>query len=310
MKSYAIGTDIGGSHISCALINLQEKSLLKDSITKQQVNNQATAIEILEKWRIALQKTLSLISKNDLVGVGFAMPGPFDYAKGIALFTKEVAKYEKLHGIDVASGLSKRLDLSPGQFRFMNDASAFAVGEAWMGKARKVTRSLSITLGTGFGSAFVDKGLLVVDREDVPRLGCVWHLPYRKGIADDYFSTRWFIRRYFEMTGLHVHGVRDIAMKAVTEKVAKDIFVEFGSNLGEFLGHWLKKFRAEMLVIGGNVSGAYHLFGGAFDSSLKNQDIQILIEISELMEESAIAGSAHMFDNTFWLKVQPLLSKM
>lgn len=310
MKSYAIGADIGGSHISCALINLKEKSLLKDSIATQQVNNQATAGEILENWCIALQKTISLISKNDLVGVGFAMPGPFDYAKGIALFTKEVAKYEKLYGIDVAGELSKRLDLSPGQFRFMNDASAFAVGEAWMGKARKVTRSLSITLGTGFGSAFVDKGLLVVDREDVPRLGCVWHLPYRKGIADDYFSTRWFIRRYFEMTGLHVHGVRDIAMKAVTEKVAKDIFVEFGSNLGEFLGHWLKKFRAEMLVIGGNVSGAYHLFGGAFDSSLKNQDIQILIEISELMEESAIAGSAHMFDNTFWLKVQPLLSKM
>ncbi len=310
MKRYAIGADIGGSHISCALVDLQEKRLIKDSIRTQQVNNQAKAGEILDNWCLALQKTIGMESVNDLAGIGFAMPGPFDYANGIALFTKEVAKYEKLHGIDVTGELSKRLDLSPGQFRFMNDASAFAVGEAWMGKASKVSRSLSVTLGTGFGSAFVDKGLLVVDREDVPRMGCVWHLPYRNGIADDYFSTRWFIQRYAEMSGEKAGGVKDIAMKAPKDKMAGNIFEEFGSNLGEFLGHWLKKFRAELLVIGGNVSGAYHLFSSAFESSLKKQRVSILVEISELMEESAMAGCAYLFEESFWIKVKPLLSKM
>ena len=310
MNRFAIGTDIGGSHISCALIGLNEKTLLSESIRSQQVNNQASADEILESWCIALKKTMNQVKREDLAGIGFAMPGPFDYAKGIALFTKDVAKYENLHGVDVADELSGRLGLQQEQFRFINDASAFAVGEAWMGKASKVSRSLSITLGTGFGSAFIDKGLLVVDREDVPRMGCVWHLPYRDGIADDYFSTRWFIRRFAEITGKNVRGVKEIAIMASTDKTARDIFAEFGSNLGEFLGYWLKRFGADMLVIGGNVSCAYPLFSRAFESVLKDQNIPSQIEISELMESSAMAGSAHLFIESFWFHVKPLLSKM
>ncbi|MBN2273663.1 MAG: ROK family protein [Bacteroidales bacterium] len=310
MKRYAIGTDIGGSHISCALVSLLEKKLVKDSIRSQQVNNQAPAEEILDNWCIALQKTKELVSEDELAGIGFAIPGPFDYANGIALFTHEVAKYEKLYGVDIADELAKRLEMSAAKFRFMNDATAFAVGEAWAGKAKNVTRSLSVTLGTGFGSAFIDEGLPVVERTDVPRLGCVWHLPYRNGIADDYFSTRWFTKRYHEETGHMVSGVKAIADNAADNPVAKKTFVEFGTNLGDFLGPWLKKFEAEMLVIGGNVSGAYQWIEEAFSVSLKKQDIYMPVEISELMENSAIAGSAHMFDETFWGHVKPMLSKM
>ena len=72
----------------------------------------------------------------------------------------------------------------------MNDASSFAVGEAWAGSASKFDRSLSITLGTGFGSAFISNRIPIVDGPLVPKLGCIYHLPYRDGIADDYFSTR------------------------------------------------------------------------------------------------------------------------
>jgi len=80
--------------------------------------------------------------------------------------------------------------------RFMNDASSFAVGEAWIGNAAGYKRSLFITLGTGFGSAFLEKGIPVVERDDIPPMGCLWHLPFRDGISDDYFSTRWIIKQY------------------------------------------------------------------------------------------------------------------
>jgi glucokinase len=310
MKKFAVGADIGGSHITSALIDLVEKSIVRNSIATQQVNNQASAEDILTKWNIALQHSVGSISLKDLAGVGFAMPGPFDYANGIALFTHEVAKYENLYGVDVAGALSNHMGLSRQQFRFMNDATAFAIGEAWMGKAKNVNRSLSVTLGTGFGSAFVDNGLPVVERDDVPKLGCVWHLPYRNGIADDYFSTRWFIKNFFEKTNKRATGVREIADMASYDTTAVDLFATFGTGLGEFLGYWLEKFRAEMLVIGGNVTGAYHLFGSAFESALQRKGIHISIQISELTEESAIAGSAHLHEDKFWQKVQPLLSKM
>jgi glucokinase len=134
MKKYAIGSDIGGSHISCAVIDLEKKSLLRQSLRTQKVNNHAPADKILSDWCMALNHTMGLVSKNDLAGIGFAMPGPFNYPEGIALFTGTNAKYEKLFNIPVADELSKRLDLSPDRIRFINDATAFAVGEAWIGK--------------------------------------------------------------------------------------------------------------------------------------------------------------------------------
>ena len=123
------------------------------------------------------------------------MPGPFDYVKGIC-YIKGVAKYENLYGFNITDAISSHLNVPDGfLIRFMNDASSFAVGEAWAGSAIKAVRSLSITLGTGFGSAFISNKIPIVDGPEVPKIGCVYHLPYKDGIADDYFSTRWFSRQ-------------------------------------------------------------------------------------------------------------------
>lgn len=309
-KKYAIGVDIGGSHISCALVDLEEKDIYKESLTTQKIDNQAESKVILYDWSSALLDCMKYIDKQDLAGIGFAMPDPFNYPEGIALFTHEVAKYEKLNGVNVAKELSDRLDLGSEKFRFINDATAFAVGESWFGEAEGAKRLLSITLGTGFGSAFIDNGLPVVERNDVPKMGCVWHLKFHDGIADDYFSTRWFIKQYQEISGKHVNGVKEIAEDAAKKKAAKDLFNEFGTNIGEFLGPWLNKFNADVLVIGGNVSGAYNLFKDAFESSLKSQYVKTVIKISKLMESSALAGSAHMFNEDFWQDLKPLLGKM
>ena len=311
MKKYAIGADIGGSHISCAVIDLEKEIIIKESFATQKVDNQAQADDILESWTNALKKSLTYIDLDQLAGIGFAMPGPFDYEKGIALFTESVAKYQNLYGINVASRLKEILGLGEAtDVRFMNDASAFAIGEAWLGKASKVDRSVSITLGTGFGSAFVDNGVVVVERADVPKLGCVWHLPYNGGIADDSFSTRWFIKRYAEKANIQTSGAKDIADRVASDEKAKEVFIEFGTHLGEFLGPWLNKFDAKALVIGGNVTGAYKHFGKYFEAALKNQNVTTAIHISDHMEDAAIIGSARLFDPTFWEKIKHLLSKM
>jgi glucokinase len=311
MKKFAVGADIGGSHITCALIDLDEESILKHTYATQIIDNQAGANEILGTWIVALRASISHIDIGQLAGIGFAMPGPFEYDKGIARFTHEVAKYEKLNGINVATVIKELLALPANiEVRFMNDASAFAVGESWLGKASGVKRSMSVTFGTGFGSAFIDRGFPVVEREDVPEMGCVWHLKFRDGIADDYFSTRWFIKQYAAKTGIILAGVKEIAALGASDGHAKDTFMEFGLNLGEFIGPWLNKFNAGAMVIGGNVSSAYPQFGDFFENSLKEQDVFTKIEISELKEDASLIGAARMFDPFYWDKLKPLLSKM
>ena len=309
-KNIALGVDIGGSHISCGAVNLLTGELLKDTLTERAVDNKAKSDIILSVWTEVLSTVLAKLPGNSVKGIGFAMPGPFDYVKGIC-YIKGVAKYEELYGINIAKSISSRLNV-PENFpvRFMNDASSFAVGEAWIGSSRKAVNSMAITLGTGFGSAFISNRIPIVDGPVVPRLGCVYHLPYKNGIADDYFSTRGLMGRYKKLTGSELTGVKELSELASSDIKIIELFTDFGDELGLFLAPWLKDFHSEIVVIGGNISLAYKYFGTAFEKRLKTENCSCEVALSELKEDAALAGSAYLLDDEFWKSVQHALPLM
>lgn len=309
-KNIGIGVDIGGSHISCAAVDLVTFRILRETLTEKAVDNKAQADEITGIWSDALSDVIKRTGLEKIKGIGFGMPGPFDYVKGIS-YIKGVAKYEHLFGCNVKEAISRTLK-SPEYFpiRFMNDVSAFAVGEALVGKAANVSRSMSVTLGTGFGSAFISDRIPIVDGPEVPKLGCVYHLPYGDNIADDYFSTRWFIGSYKRLTGKELSGVKEFAELADTDKIVRDLFSEFGNNLATFLAPWLIRFNAEILVVGGNISHAYNLFGDVFEKRLKKEGCDCKVALSELKEDAALTGSAFLLNDDFWKSVQHALPLM
>lgn len=309
-QNLAIGVDIGGSHISCAAVDLKSFRVLHETRIEKAVDNKAEASQIIGVWVQALSEVIEKIPENSLKGIGFGMPGPFDYVKGIS-YIRGVAKYEKLYGCNIKNAISDDLNFHDSfPVRFMNDVSTFAVGEALVGKAAKAERSMSVTLGTGFGSAFIANRIPIVDGSEVPKLGCVYHLPYGDNIADDYFSTRWFIGRYKKLTGRELKGVKEFAELAGTNKVVMDLFAEFGTNLGIFLAPWLKRFRAEIVVVGGNISHAYNLFGDIFENSLKKEGCNCKVALSELKEDAAFIGAAYLLDEKFWKDIQHALPLM
>ena len=304
---YSVGVDIGGSHITCALIDLEKNEIIRETLTEMPVDNQGEAHEIIETWSEAIGRSMRNIDSCQIKGIGFAMPGPFDYVNGICLI-KGIPKYEKLYGINVGTEISLALGLTEDQsIRFMNDAFSFAVGESIAGQAADSTKSMAITLGTGFGSAFIDNHVPVVTGDSVPRLGYVYHIKYKDGIADDYFSTRWFIRRYKELTGKDAAGVKSIADEAIRKENVREIFVEFGSSLGEFLAPILNRFGATVLVLGGNISRAYDLFGPSLESGLQRKNCTSKAYTSLLKEDAALLGSAYLLETEFWDAVKESL---
>ncbi|MBN1388647.1 MAG: ROK family protein [Bacteroidales bacterium] len=309
-KHISIGVDIGGSHITCAAVDLGKREIKRDTLAERPVDNKGTADEIISTWSEAIAETLEKEGRERMKGIGFAMPGPFDYVNGICLI-KGVPKYEKLYGTSVGKAVSQALDLSPEiPVRFMNDASSFAVGEAWAGKAANSHRSMAITLGTGLGSAFVADKVPVVTGDLVPDLGCVYHISFKDGIADDYFSTRWFTKRYEEITGKSSSGVKDIAEAAKSDNRVRNIFIEFGTSLASFLSPYLINFGAEVLVMGGNISRAYNLFGPSLEEEMKKQNCSTIPLLSELKEDAALLGSAYLLDDYFWSSVRGSLQYM
>ena len=295
-KNIAIGADIGGSHITCAAIDLVSGNILRETISEREVNNEAQANEIISVWADALSGALEKVS--------------FENVKGIC-YIKGVAKYDNLYGINIHEAIADAMKV-PDDFliRFMNDASSFAVGEAWAGSATREKKSLSITLGTGFGSAFISDCIPIVDGPSVPKIGCVYHLPYRDGIADDYFSTRGLLGRYKSITGIELKGVKELAALSSSDQTVMDLFTDFGDNLALFLSPWLTGFGAEILVIGGNISHAYNLFGDVFESRLKKENCTARVALSKLKEDAALMGSAYLLDDSFWISVQHALPLM
>jgi glucokinase len=107
-----------------------------------------------------------------------------------------------------------------------------------------------------------------------------------------------------------VKGVKDIADLAANDSAAKGLFDQFGKELGAFLVPFLKGFDSEMLVIGGNISNAWTLFGGFLERSLKDGNCNCSVELSKLREDAALLGSAYLLDDNFWKSVQHALPLM
>lgn len=311
MRKLAIGVDIGGSHVSCTACNIAEMRYLPETFSENEVDNQGTVDEIIGVWSKTIQNTIEKVGIENVKGIGFAMPGPFDYAKGIALFKGDNKKYENIYGLNVPDALREILCL-PHNFpvRFINDATAFAIGENWIGKATDSKALLAITLGTGFGSAFLKQGVPVVSGPDVPELGCLWHLPFESGNADDCFSTRGLLNRYYEKSGVMLSGVKELAQLADKQLDAKILFDDFGSKLGLFLRPWIVKFSVDVLVIGGNISNAFPLFEDSLKIFLKSNSVDVRIEVSELKETAAMIGSALLVDECYYESVRLLLPQM
>jgi len=283
-QNLVVGIDIGGSHITAALIDLQAHAIIQNSLVRQAVNAKGTAAQIVKEWTGAIANCKAYhpgASKK----IGIAMPGPFDYEKGIS-FIKGLDKYEALYNLNVKELLAGELGINADDIYMMNDATCFLKGEVFGGAAQDCNNVIGITLGTGLGSA-VHKDGKMYD-------GDLYYAPYKEGTAEDYISTRWFTKRYQEQTGAAVKNVKEIRERIPNDKVAAALFTEFGQNLGEVLAVYIKKHNAETVVIGGNIINAWELFVPEVERFLQTHSIHASLLKPTLGEEAALLGAGSL----------------
>lgn len=282
-----LGIDIGGSHLTAALVDEATRKFVPDSYLRVRVNSKGTAEEILDIWTKAIDDTFQahpVKSKR----IGIAMPGPFDYANGISLI-RGLDKYEALYKLNVKEILSKRLSIPETSILMMNDAACFLRGEVYYGAARGYQDVIGITLGTGTGSAMHHHGIT----HDA-NLGPA---PFMDSIADEYFSTRWFVKRYSELTGNTVKDVKTLADLHGSDEQVKNIFKEFVKNLVVFLEGFVRAEKPQVIVMGGNIAQCSSLFMEDLTAQLAARNITVPIVRAELGEEAAILGAASLFES-------------
>jgi len=288
-KPIVLGIDIGGSHITAALVDMETRSIIRSSYNRKFVNSQDSAERIVASWCEIINESFNstdVLSKK----IGIAMPGPFDYENGISLI-RDQEKFNALYKLNVKEELAKRLDIPVKDIRFINDAVGFLQGEVFGGAARKYNKVLGLTLGTGLGSAIYREGIT----EDAD----LWDSKFKEGIAEDYLAGRWFSMRYSEMTGETVKGAKELIQLQDSESYKKRIFLEYAANLASFIIPLIQQYDLEAVVIGGNISNAFELFLPELTRILKADKIDTVIEIAHLKEDASLMGAASSWEDSY-----------
>ena len=146
--------EIGGTHVTAAVVETETWQVL-DEIGVRRPLDPHWPTDALIATIVDAGKSLR---RDDESIWGVPIPGPFDYARGIAEF-HGVGKFDALRGVDLGDVFRRAFTKAKGQVPFVNDAEAFAIGEWAAGAAQGHHRTIAVTLGTGVGSAFLIDGI-------------------------------------------------------------------------------------------------------------------------------------------------------
>lgn len=278
------GVDIGGTHITAALVDLRNGKIISGSMLRKTVQSQDIAANVIETWASAIGSLfIDHPQPPARRRIGIAMPGPVDYETGIC-HIKDQGKYDQLYGLNIKELLAEKLGIQPAQIRMMNDAICFLRGEIAGGAIKGSQNALGLTLGTGLGSAWADQHK-VVDAD-------LWRMPFKGLIAEDLLSSRWFVQRYALQTGIELANTRELVERLPEDPSIAEIFIEFARQLADFIEAVLPIYPAEVMVLGGNIAKSYRLFLPALELTLQQKGILLPVRIALLGEDAHIVGAA------------------
>lgn len=275
---YAVGVDIGSSHLSTVIINLRG----------QVVARQSLAFDVIHQAKETLSKVVDLVHQmleeahlelKNLAGIGVSVPAPLEGDKQDEILTYYMPVWE---GIKILEGLKNIGDVP---YYLENDANAGAIAEKWWGVGKKYASFAFIKLGIGVGS-----GLIIHDEiyrgfagsageighttiETSGRLcrcgncGCMESYVGVNGILED-------IRRKGGCIGQENVTIEEVIARAIAgDAVCKEVITNAARYLGIAIANLINLVNPGMIV---------------FSGVLMRAEEMILQEVSKVVKERTL----------------------
>jgi len=290
---YIIAIDIGGSTFNTGLLS---ESFDIISVSKKDkiryYKDRDSLIDAMISQITSIIKTNN-ITKNDIIGIGIASPGPLDTTQGIILDTlnlKVFQNYNIVNDFKEKTGLHTCIE---------NDANLFSLGE-WFSEYKKKKVLVGITLGTGLGFGIIINGEIFKGGNG---FGTEYGLsPFKWGIAEKNVCIR-----YLKQEAKKLYG-KEISPRILDEyyynndQKAINLYNTFGENIGIVLSHVINMIDPEIITIGGGLSKAFPCFKNTLFSTLRKYAPSysinnISVSQSILREKSTMIGAAMMVKN-------------
>jgi len=249
MKGY-LAIDIGGTEMKYAVIS--------SSLELLQHDRMATAQDDLQLQIPAQIDTIvsqCLQNHVDIVGVGISTAGVVHMENGEILYAGPTMP--TYGGTNLKAYIEGKHSLPT---RVINDVNAAALGEQWLGAARRFRSFFMVTLGTGVGGAVVLNNELYVGTNF--RAGEVGHMPI-KGLVELSYESRASMKALLndakQRFGFTGDGAALFERARAGDGRALEVIDEWISELARGLIPIIYVLDPEAIIIGGGVSaqGAY-----------------------------------------------------
>jgi len=317
---HVIGIDLGATKILVAAFGLGEGELRQPALAQVKVRTPADegSEALVDALVGAVDEVRGLVAREGGAGlcrgVGVAVPGPLDRARGIVRYTPNLG----LEDFPLAARLGERLGLSVA---LENDVQAGVYGELRAGALRGRRSAVGIFVGTGVGGALVIDGRLyrgstgsageighMIVHEGGPlcgcgNYGCLEAHASRSALAKDALglAASGKAPAMLEAAGLNYKRYRSSAIAEALE--AKDRAIEKAVDrsafwLGVGMANLVNILNPEAIVLGGGVVarfGKRYLEGASAAMAARLMPglaASVTVLLSELQDLAVPAGAA------------------
>jgi len=280
---YAIGLDIGGTHVEGVAVNerLEIVKRMKIPLPKNKTKKIVT-----EKLFECVE---SLSREKGMKAIGIGVPG---LIKNSVVFRSPNLTF--LDGMDFR-GLFKKYK---ARIVADNDVNCMAFGEAVKRKARNM---VVLTLGTGIGGGIVIYGRVYRGSSFAGEVG---HMTIKfdghrctcgnTGCFEEYAGARGVRRLSSELLGKSIEPKDVYELAKSGNKKALQVWSEYGRMLGVGLANLVDALDPEVIVLGGGIARAHKFFEGSMKNEMKKRMMLPLPEIAFETENLNAFGAACM----------------
>ncbi|MGB1657162.1 MAG: ROK family protein [Longimicrobiales bacterium] len=155
---WVLGVDIGGTNLVVAAVPATggQPTSIRSEATQASRGPDDAVERIVVMANEVIEETLAAEGgrRSDFAGVGIGCPGPLDLGRGVIVTTPNLG----WDGFPIRTRISEKLQMPAS---LDNDANCATFGEWWQGAGKGVGSLVGVTLGTGIGGGYIERGRLM-----------------------------------------------------------------------------------------------------------------------------------------------------
>jgi predicted NBD/HSP70 family sugar kinase len=251
-----------------------------------------------------LEVLLGETGDGDVLGIGLSLPGTVDQQRCCSLDSPIMSGWD---GVDLRPYFG---DFPGAPVMVDNDANVMALAERG-GERRAIDDLLLLKLSTGLGAGIIAGGAL--QRGAVGAAGEFGHnktpaaagLPCRCGDTGclEAVASGWALVRTLQQQGRAVGHIRDVVELANRgDAEARRLIRDSGRHVGEVLAGAVNLLNPAMVVVGGDMAGAYEVLVAGLRETLYGNATALATRVLQVApsthgDRSGVLGSATMILN-------------